>query len=67
MRRKVFAGLRSAKCVGSSGTGEWRTLHNKELYDLYCLVNIIRVIKFIRMRRAGHLAHVGDRRGACGI
>jgi hypothetical protein len=29
--------------------GEWRKLHNKELYDLYCSPNIIRVIKTKRM------------------
>ena len=26
-------------------TGEWRRLHNEELYDLYCSVNISRVIR----------------------
>jgi hypothetical protein len=26
-------------------TGEWKKLHNGELYDLYCSPHIVRVIK----------------------
>ena len=44
-------------------TGEWRKLHNEVLSDLYSLPNIVRVIKSIRMRLAGHVARMGDRRG----
>ena len=44
-------------------TGEWRKLHNVELNDLYCSPNISRVIKSRRMRWAGHVARMGERRG----
>ena len=41
---------------------KWRKLHNEELNDLYSSPNIVRVIKSIRMRWAGHVARIGDRR-----
>jgi hypothetical protein len=44
-------------------TGEWRRLHNEELHALYS-TDIIRVIKSRRLRLAGQVACVGDRRGA---
>jgi hypothetical protein len=45
-------------------TGEWRRLHNKELYALYSSPNIIRVITSRGLRWAGHVARMGERRGA---
>ena len=44
-------------------TGEWRRLHN-ELNGLYSSPNIVRVIKSRRMRWAGHVARMGEERGA---
>jgi hypothetical protein len=37
---------------------------NNKLYALYSSPNIIRVTKLRRLKWAGHLAHVGDSRGA---
>jgi hypothetical protein len=48
-------------------TGKWIRLHNKELYALYSSPNIIRVIKSRRLRWAGHVARMGENRGAYSI
>jgi hypothetical protein len=45
-------------------TGEWRKLHNKELHDLCSSPSIIRIIKSRRMRWAGHVARMGEKRNA---
>jgi hypothetical protein len=56
--RRIFGPKRD------EATGEWRRLHNKELYALYSSPNIIRVIKSRRLRWAGHVACMGEMRGA---
>jgi hypothetical protein len=45
-------------------TGEWRRLHKEELNYLNSSPNIVPVIKSRRMRWAGHVAHIGEERGA---
>ena len=44
-------------------TGEWRRLHNEELYDLYSSSGINRVIKS-RIRWSGCVTRMGERRDA---
>jgi hypothetical protein len=43
-------------------TGEWRKLHNEELHDLYSSTSIIRIMKSRRMRWAGHVARMRQKR-----
>jgi hypothetical protein len=43
-------------------TGGRRKLHKEELHDLYSSASIIRVIKSRRMRWAGHVARIGEKR-----
>ena len=43
-------------------TGEWR-LHNEELNNLYFSLNIFWVTQSRSLRRAGHVARMGERRG----
>ena len=58
--REIFEAKRD------EGTGEWRRLHNEELYDLYCSTYIVQVIK-LRMRWGRHVARVGESRGDTGF
>jgi hypothetical protein len=45
-------------------TGEWRKLHNEEFRDFYSFPRIIRIIKSRRMRWAGNVARIGEKRNA---
>jgi hypothetical protein len=44
-------------------TGEWRKLQNVELNDLNSSSNIFRVITSRKMRWAGHVVRMVERRG----
>jgi len=60
-RPRVF-GPRSDEVIG-----EWRRLRNEELNDLHSSPDILRVIKSRIMGWSGHVARMGERRGACRI
>ena len=56
------------KTFGAKGeevTGEWRRLHNKELYVLYPCQILRNRLKVITL--AEHVALMRERRGACRI
>jgi hypothetical protein len=46
-------------------TGGWRKLHNEELHNLYSSPSIIIIKKSRRMRWAGHVARMGEKRNVC--
>jgi hypothetical protein len=58
MLRRIFGPKRDEETKG------WSILHNKELYDLYSSPNVIRVINSKGLKQTGHVASMGDRRGA---
>jgi hypothetical protein len=45
-------------------TEVWRRLHNEELYDLCSSPNFVRMIKSRKTKWAGHVARMGERKGA---
>jgi len=61
-RLRVFENTVLRRVFGSKRdevTGEWRKLHNEELWELYTLPNILGVVKSRRIRWAGHVARMG--------
>jgi hypothetical protein len=45
-------------------TGEWIKLYNEELHYLYSSPRVIRIMKARRMKWAGHVARIGEKRNA---
>jgi hypothetical protein len=64
-RLRVFENRKLRRIFGPKREedGSWRKLHNDELHNLYSSPKIVRVIKSRRLRWAGHVAHMGERRG----
>jgi hypothetical protein len=44
--------------------GDWRKLHNEELHNLYSSPTIIRMIKSRRLRWAGYVVRMGEKKNA---
>jgi hypothetical protein len=64
-RLRVFGNRVLRRRFGSKRdgvTGGWRKLHNEELHNLYSSLSIIRIIKSRRMRWAGHVARMGEKK-----
>jgi hypothetical protein len=59
--RRIFGPKRDEVTEGR------RKLHNEELHGLYSSPSIIRLTKARRMRWAGHVARMGEVRGAYNI
>jgi hypothetical protein len=54
--RRIFGTKRDG------GTRGWRELRNEALHNLYSSPSIIRIIKSKRVRWAGHVARMGEKR-----
>jgi hypothetical protein len=54
----IFGPMRDEMVTG------WRKLHQEDLHTFYSLPSIIRMIKSRRMRWAGHIARMGEKRKA---
>jgi hypothetical protein len=54
--RRIFGPKRDGVTEG------WGKLHTEELTDLYSSPSIIRIIRSRRLRRAGHVAQMGEKR-----
>jgi hypothetical protein len=64
-RLKVFENRMLRRIFGlkrDEVTGGWKKLHNEELHNLYSSPSIIRTFKSRRMRLAGHVERMGEKR-----
>ena len=69
-RLRVFEKMGLRRIFGPNRNevkGEWRKLHKEEFNDLYFSPTTVRVIKSRRIRWAGHVAYIRDRRSVCRV
>jgi hypothetical protein len=59
--RRIFEPKRNALIGG------WRKLHNDEIHKFYSSPNIIRAKKSWRVKWAGYLDSIGERRNSCKV
>jgi hypothetical protein len=59
--RRIFGPKRDEKIRG------WRKLHNEELHNLYCSPSISRTMRSRRMRWAGDVVRIGEKRNVCRV
>jgi hypothetical protein len=66
-RLKVFESRVLRRIFGSKMDkiiGRWRKLHNDEFHNLYCSPDTTRMIKSRRIRGAGHIERIGQKRNS---
>jgi len=69
-RLRVFENMVLRRIFGPKREGvtrQGRKLHNEEPNDLYFSPNNVLVMKFRRMRWAGHVARMGEKRGVYSV
>jgi hypothetical protein len=58
----VLTGWKNVGPKRDGVTRGWRRLYNEEVHNLYYSPSVIRIIKSRRMRWAGHVARMGEKR-----
>jgi hypothetical protein len=59
---KVFENRVLRRIFGPKRDEGWRKLHNEELHNLYFSPSVVRITKLRRMRWAGRVARMGEKR-----
>jgi len=63
IRDRQQGAVQDTRAPEGRGSGNWRTLHNEDLYDLYSSPNIIWAIKSRLIKLVGHVTLTRERIG----